>query len=126
MTCGAGSCRSASSHAARPENSSVLVEALARMSSRLCPSTSHSTRSSGCNTLHPAAGALCNLYTTTDAVLLVVPAAGTAAWQFFVPPDAALVGVVLRTQLLVAEFDSNAVLQALTSSNALLLSIGTF
>lgn len=76
------------------------------------------------STLHPAGGAMCRVWTTPDAVQFVPNQAGAAAVELAIPRDPAFVGVQLRQQFLQAELDAMGGLVALSSSNALALTIG--
>lgn len=77
-------------------------------------------------TLHPAGGVGCQLLTTPDATSVVLPVAGVATTQMVIPNALALVGVLLRNQVLQAELDSGANLVGLQATNAVALTIGAF
>ncbi|MCC7397280.1 MAG: hypothetical protein IT455_09485 [Planctomycetes bacterium] len=75
--------------------------------------------------LLPQGGAGCTLLVTPDVLATIVPQAGVATIDLLIPNAAALIGGVLHEQALPFEFGAPGLL-ALTSSNALTLTIGTF
>lgn len=77
-------------------------------------------------TLHPAAGPTCRLLTTPDVAVLVANTQGTVDLQLAIPRDPAFVGVQLRQQILQVELGAGGSLAALSSSNALALTLGAF
>jgi len=76
------------------------------------------------SSLLPEGGAGCNLLVTPVAFGLQVPSGGSVGLQFAVPNDAALVGTIVRQQVLAADFGLAGNLTALTASNALQLIVG--
>jgi hypothetical protein len=76
--------------------------------------------------LLPQGGAGCNLLVAPVAFGLQLPTAGSVGLQFAVPNDLALVGAIVRQQVLAAELDAQANLTALTASNALQMVVGAF
>jgi len=76
------------------------------------------------SSLLPQGGAGCNLLVTPIAFGLQLPSGGTVGLQFAVPNDAALVGTIVRQQVLAADFGLAGNLTALTASNALQLVVG--
>jgi len=77
------------------------------------------------SSLLPEGGAGCNLLVTPIAFGLQLPTAGSVGLQFAVPNDAALVGSIVRQQVLAADFGPGGSLTALTASNALQLVVGS-
>ncbi|MGB3967565.1 MAG: hypothetical protein WBO45_12620 [Planctomycetota bacterium] len=75
--------------------------------------------------LHPAGGAGCTLLASPDLVQVLVGGGVSAAWQFAIPFDLALVGVTLHHQVLQASFNLVGQLTGLHSSNGLALTVGT-
>jgi segregation and condensation protein B len=76
--------------------------------------------------LLPEAGAGCTLWVPPDLSALLVPTAGVATTSFPVPAVGALVGIVLHHQVALLEFASAGGLTALTVTNAVSLTIGSF
>lgn len=73
--------------------------------------------------LHPTGLPNCNLLTSTESLLLAFPAAGVSHHQLAVPNSAVFAGVQLSHQCLQLSL-SGAVLQSISSSNALTLVMG--
>jgi hypothetical protein len=78
------------------------------------------------SSLLPQGGAGCNLLVAPVAFGLQLPSSGSVGLQFVVPNDVALVGAIVRQQVLAAELDAQANLVAVTASNALQLVVGAF
>ena len=78
------------------------------------------------SSLLPQGGAGCKLLVTPVAFGLQLPSSGSVGLQFVVPNDIALVGAIVRQQVLAAELDAQANLVAVTASNALQLVVGAF
>src|SRR5262245_4843467 len=74
----------------------------------------------------PQGVAGCTLLVTPDLLDLYVPTAGIATTAIALPNTAALAGQVVYQQVVPLELDSFGNITALTSTNALTLSIGTF
>ncbi len=74
----------------------------------------------------PVGGPGCTLWTTPDLVSVQVPVAGTATLAVPIPNALALVGAMLHQQAMGLEFGAGGALAALTSSNRLTLTFGTF
>jgi trimeric autotransporter adhesin len=68
----------------------------------------------------------CTLLTTPDLLDFVLPQNGTAVTQLAIPNDLALANRMLHQQLMPMEFDLAGNFVALTSSNAVTLTIGAF
>jgi hypothetical protein len=68
----------------------------------------------------------CNLHVRPDVVDVLVPIAGVASASFAIPVAAALIGQVLYHQVVALELDVADDIVALTSTNALALTIGSF
>jgi hypothetical protein len=68
----------------------------------------------------------CSLLVTTDLVDLYMPTAGSVAVAFGVPSSAALVGQTLHQQVVSLELGALSSIAALSSTNALRLTIGSF
>ena len=75
--------------------------------------------------LHPLGTSGCNLLVTDDILLQFDVSAGGASPEIFVPNATALVGAQFYHQVLGIEVTTNGNLAAITSSNALLLTIGS-
>jgi hypothetical protein len=75
--------------------------------------------------LLPQGGAGCQLSVTPDVLVTSVPSGGSTMLHLPIPNTSALVGAIVYEQGLVAELGSNGLL-ALTSSNALTLTVGSF
>lgn len=76
------------------------------------------------STFHPAAGAGCTVLTSPLATVWMANSAGTATLGFTVPNDPALVAVVLRQQVVQAEFGLGGAIALLSSSNGMQLTVG--
>ena len=61
-----------------------------------------------------------------DLLDLYVPAAGIVQTQFVIPNTVALAGVVLHQQVAPSDLSGTGSITALTSTNALTLTIGSF
>lgn len=68
----------------------------------------------------------CALSVTPDLLDAALPTAGAVVWSLPLPRDQALVGLVLRQQVVPFEFDASGALLAVTASNALVLTLGWF
>lgn len=77
----------------------------------------------GCCVEHPAG---CTLIVSPDLLDLYLPTSGSLQTQFFIPNTAALVNQTLHQQVVPIELDASGNIAALTSTNALTLSIGAF
>ncbi|MFK7739587.1 MAG: hypothetical protein AB8H80_04620 [Planctomycetota bacterium] len=77
-------------------------------------------------TVLPQGQAGCDLLVMPDLLDVYVPSNGEIAASFDIPNNSALIGQVLHHQLVPFAFGPNGSLNALTSSNALTLTIGTF
>ncbi len=75
--------------------------------------------------LHPAALPNCNLLTSTESLLLVVPVAGMGHFQLAVPNSAVFAGVQLSHQCVQMSLTSSGLPQSISSSNALTLVMGS-
>jgi trimeric autotransporter adhesin len=76
--------------------------------------------------LLPAAGPGCFLFASPDALDLVPVAAGGATASLAIPDAAALLGVVVRQQVVEVELGSGAAINAIRTSNAVVLTLGTY
>ena len=76
--------------------------------------------------LFPQGVSGCLLLVSPVAHELLVPTAGTVLSQFSIPNTAALVGQVQYDQVVPVELDTSSNIMAITSSNALRLTIGSF
>lgn len=74
----------------------------------------------------PAGQAGCTLWVQPDVVTLASTAGGIATWQTQVPQAAALLGASFRHQMVPCELGPSGTLLAVTSTNALELTIGAF
>lgn len=68
----------------------------------------------------------CTQYVTPDALQLYLPAGGGFDLQLAIPNSSAFAGIVLYQQVIAAELDAQNAITAVTSTNALTLTIGTF
>jgi trimeric autotransporter adhesin len=68
----------------------------------------------------------CSLWVSPDLLDLYLPVGGQVAITFGIPNAAALIGQVLRQQVTTIELSAGGGIVALTSSNALALTIGSF
>jgi trimeric autotransporter adhesin len=76
--------------------------------------------------LLPPSPSSCNLLVTPDSLRATVSSAGTVDVETAVPNNISLVGLTARQQLLLLEVDQNLSMVETTSSNAVVLTIGTF
>jgi hypothetical protein len=76
------------------------------------------------STLHPAGGAGCDLLVTPDVTLLLLPNTGAVHFSIGMPADPIFAGAVLTTQALCIELDPSFNITAVTSTNALAVTIG--
>ncbi|MCA8953464.1 MAG: hypothetical protein KDE27_28385, partial [Planctomycetes bacterium] len=76
--------------------------------------------------LHPAGLPGCDLLSSTEAVRLLLPSAGTVTNSLAIPNDLGLVGVQLVHQFVQAELDPQGGVVSLSSSNALRFQVGAF
>ena len=83
-----------------------------------------SATSTPLGTFHPAAGVGCTALVSPDAVVWLPVQAGIDHWSFAVPNAPALVGVMLREQVLHAEIGPLGDLVRLSSSNGIELTVG--
>ncbi|HEX6812641.1 MAG TPA: hypothetical protein VF384_13525, partial [Planctomycetota bacterium] len=74
----------------------------------------------------PQGVAGCTLHVSTDLLELYVPAAGIMQTQLAIPNTVAIVGVVLHQQVVPIELSGTGSITALTGTNALTLTIGSF
>lgn len=74
----------------------------------------------------PQGVAGCTLLASPDVLRLYVPNSGTVLAQFPIANASVLIGAVLEHQIVPIEFDAAGNILALTSSNSLQLTIGTF
>jgi hypothetical protein len=77
-------------------------------------------------TLNPLGGAGCVLRVTPDAVALLPTVGGEARGAWLLPNAPALLGLALESQTVVVETGSGGAVAALTASNAITLTIGSF
>lgn len=68
----------------------------------------------------------CNLLVQPDSLHLAVPTAGVVETAIALPNAVAIIGLVFQQQVVAIELDSAGVMTALTSSNALQLTVGAF
>ena len=68
----------------------------------------------------------CTLLVSPDLLELYVPAAGIVQTQLVIPNTVALAGVVLHEQVVPIELSGTGGITALTGTNALTLTIGSF
>ena len=61
-----------------------------------------------------------------DELTLLLPNGGEVMTEIAIPDAQALVGIVLQQQVAVAELGAGGVVNAVTSTNALVLTIGSF
>jgi hypothetical protein len=76
--------------------------------------------------LHPAGLSGCRLLVDPILIEPLTPASGRATASRRIPPVAALLGSVLREQMLQVALGPNATIQALSSSNGVAMTIGVF
>lgn len=82
------------------------------------------TTSTPLSALHPLGGIGCDLLVNPDVSILLLPVAGNVTLNIGMPSDPVFAGVVLNAQTLGLEFDLLFNMTAITSSNALAISIG--
>jgi hypothetical protein len=68
----------------------------------------------------------CTLFVSPDLLELYLPAAGIVPTQLVIPNTVALAGVVLHQQVVPIELSVTGSITALTGTNALTLTIGSF
>jgi hypothetical protein len=85
-----------------------------------------STTSIALSSILPQGVAGCTLWVSPDLLLLCVPSAGSVTTQIAIPNAVALAGQLLRQQVVPIELDAVGNIVALTSTNALTLTIGAF
>jgi hypothetical protein len=85
-----------------------------------------STASVPLSAILPQGVAGCTLFVSPDLLVLHVPSAGNVTTQIAIPNSVALAGQILHQQVLPIEFDAVGNIVALTSTNALTLTIGAF
>ncbi|MCA8949882.1 MAG: hypothetical protein KDE27_10295 [Planctomycetes bacterium] len=78
------------------------------------------------STLVPEAVAGCALLASTESAQLLLPSAGSAATQLAIPNSVVFAGVTLYHQVVAAELSPQNRVTAVTSTNALAFTIGTF
>jgi hypothetical protein len=83
-----------------------------------------STAATPLSSLHPAGGVGCDLLVSPDVSILLLPVAGSATLSIGMPDAPAFAGIVMNAQALCLEFGPFVNLTAITSSNALAISIG--
>ena len=83
-------------------------------------------QSTSLSSLLPQGLAGCSLHVSTEAVQLVSPAGGSAETELVLPNTTAFAGFVLHHQVVTAELSTQGAITAVTSTNALTLTIGTF
>lgn len=76
--------------------------------------------------LHPAGGPGCTLLASPDGVLMALPVAGRVECQVALPYRQALVGLVLDHQVLQVELTAAGGILAVTASNGLSMTVGSF
>lgn len=76
--------------------------------------------------LHPAGAAGCLLLAGLEIVVPALPVAGIARVRMAIPDSAALIGLVMRHQVLQIEADPSHALARLSSSDGLTLTLGSF
>jgi hypothetical protein len=74
----------------------------------------------------PQGVAGCTLLVSPDLLDVYVPAAGIVQTQLVIPNTVALAGVVLHQQVVAIELSGTGDITALTGTNALTLTIGSF
>jgi hypothetical protein len=88
------------------------------------------TTGSGVSNIVVAAGKSspsgCTLWVSPDVLVAQAPTAGSVSTQIVFPNTAALVGQVMHQQVVPLELDAQGHLVAMTSSNALSLTLGSF
>ncbi|HZN37385.1 MAG TPA: hypothetical protein VFD82_01205 [Planctomycetota bacterium] len=85
-----------------------------------------STASLPLSSILPQGVAGCTLWVSPDLLAVYVPSAGSVTTQIAIPHSVALAGQQLHQQVVPIELDAVGNLLALTSTNALLLTIGAF
>lgn len=78
------------------------------------------------STLLPQGVAGCTLHVSTESIRLLVPLSGSVNTELPIPNSVAFAGVVLRHQVVAAELDPQLMITAVTSTNALALTVGSF
>jgi len=78
------------------------------------------------STILPQGVAGCVLLASPDLLDLRVPAAGSVATALPIPNTVALAGLIIHQQVVPIELDALGNITALTSTNALTLTIGSF
>ena len=68
----------------------------------------------------------CFLFVSPDVLTLAVPVAGVRRSALAIPSTVALIGQILHQQVVALELDASANVTALTSSNRVTLTLGTF
>jgi hypothetical protein len=68
----------------------------------------------------------CRLLVTPDLTMLALSSAGTINTQLAIPDSVAIAGIQLHQQLVLLEFNASLSIVQNTSSNALILTIGSF
>ena len=68
----------------------------------------------------------CNMYTLPDFTEVLLPAAGAVHTRLAVPDTVALAGVVVHHHVVSFELNPSMQVLAITSTNALSLTLGTF
>lgn len=76
--------------------------------------------------LHPAGQPGSSILVSPDVALLLAAAGGSAQVQLAMPIDPVYVGVQLRSQAVQVEVSGASQIVSISSSNALLLTIGSF
>jgi hypothetical protein len=76
--------------------------------------------------LHPAGGIGCSLLASLDAVVLMIPTAGSVVHQVAIPMNPALAGIVLQEQVLQVELDPAFNITRIASSNGVTFTVGVF
>lgn len=82
------------------------------------------TQSVPLSMLHPLGVAGCDALVTPDVTMLLLPVGGSAVATIGMPSDPVFAGVVLNTQVLGVELTPTFDIAALTSTNALAITIG--
>jgi hypothetical protein len=78
------------------------------------------------STLVPQGLSGCSLLASPDELTLLLPNGGEVLTEVAIPDAQALVGIVLQQQVAVVELGAGGVVNAVTSTNALVLTIGSF
>ena len=84
------------------------------------------TQSVALSSLLPQGVAGCTLDVSTESVQLLLPTAGSVDTQLAIPNTMAFAGVILHHQVVAAELNAQNNITAVTSTNTLTLTIGTF